>query len=90
MIPTTSTRRATRDDIPRIMEIRHGVHENRLRDPTTVTAADCAAFIVPCDDRRWRRVWLHLLRCVLRDDKHRFPHDFPSAEVATGLLRMLI
>ena len=24
------------------------------------------------------------------NDEHRFPRDFPSAEVATGLLRMLI
>jgi GNAT superfamily N-acetyltransferase len=24
------------------------------------------------------------------NDEHRFPHDFPSAEVATGLLRMMI
>jgi hypothetical protein len=35
----------THGDIPRIMEIRHGVHENRLRDATSVTAADCAAFV---------------------------------------------
>jgi GNAT superfamily N-acetyltransferase len=27
--------------------------------------------------------------CAINDE-HRFPHDFPSAEVATGLLRMLI
>ncbi len=26
--------------------------------------------------------------CAINDE-HRFPHDFPSAEVATGLLRML-
>ena len=49
-----STRRATHDDIPRIMEIRHGVHENRLRDPSSVTAADCAAFI----DRAEMWVWV--------------------------------
>ena len=30
-------RRATSDDIPRIMEIRAGVRENRLRDPSRVT-----------------------------------------------------
>jgi ribosomal protein S18 acetylase RimI-like enzyme len=36
------------------MQIRHGVHENRLRDPTSVTAADCAAFI----DRAEMWVWL--------------------------------
>lgn len=54
MNPIPSTRRATHDDIPRIMEIRHGVHENRLRDPTSVTAADCAAFI----DRAEMWVWV--------------------------------
>jgi GNAT superfamily N-acetyltransferase len=27
--------------------------------------------------------------CAINDE-HRFPHDFPSAEVATGLLRMMI
>jgi hypothetical protein len=45
MNPPLSIRRATHDDIPRIMEIRHGVHENRLRDPASVTATDCSAFI---------------------------------------------
>jgi GNAT superfamily N-acetyltransferase len=49
-----STRKAIHDDIPRIMEIRHGVHENRLRDPTSVTADDCAAFI----DRAEMWVWV--------------------------------
>lgn len=38
-------RRATNDDIPRLMEIRHAVQENRLADPGSVTAADCADFI---------------------------------------------
>jgi hypothetical protein len=41
------------DDIPRIMEIFHGIHENRLRDPRSVTAADCAGFI----DRAEMWVW---------------------------------
>jgi ribosomal protein S18 acetylase RimI-like enzyme len=36
------------------MEIHHSVHENRLRDPTSVTAADCAAFI----DRTEMWVWV--------------------------------
>ena len=54
MNPIPSTRRATHDDVPRIMEIRHSVHENRLRDPTSVTAADCAAFI----DRTEMWVWV--------------------------------
>ena len=38
-------RRATHTDIPRIMAIRHSVSENRLLDPNSVTAADCAALI---------------------------------------------
>jgi hypothetical protein len=38
-------RKAAHTDIERIMAIRHGVLENRLSDPTAVTAADCAAFI---------------------------------------------
>ena len=38
-------RRAVAADIPRIMEIRHAVSENRLSDPTAVTSAHCAAFI---------------------------------------------
>jgi GNAT superfamily N-acetyltransferase len=38
-------RRAVRTDVPRIMEIRHSVRENRLSDPNLVTAADCARFI---------------------------------------------
>jgi ribosomal protein S18 acetylase RimI-like enzyme len=40
-----ATRKAVHADIRRIMEIRHAVRENRLSDPNTVTAADCAAFI---------------------------------------------
>src|SRR5262249_39302701 len=38
-------RRATRDDIPRIMEIRAAVRENRLRDPSRVTVADGCWFV---------------------------------------------
>ena len=38
-------RRATVQDIPRVMEIRFAVQENRLHDPTSVTPADCEAFI---------------------------------------------
>jgi len=38
-------RKATRDDIPRIMEIRAGVRENRLRDPTRVTVEDVRWYI---------------------------------------------
>jgi GNAT superfamily N-acetyltransferase len=37
--------RATHADVPRIMEIRHAVRENRLFDPNSVRAADCIAFI---------------------------------------------
>jgi GNAT superfamily N-acetyltransferase len=38
-------RKATRDDIPRIMEIRAGVRENMLRDPSRVTVGDVAWYI---------------------------------------------
>jgi GNAT superfamily N-acetyltransferase len=38
-------RKATRDDISRIFEIRGAVKENRLRDPNRVTVADCEWFI---------------------------------------------
>ena len=39
------TRRATVQDIPRLMEIRFAVQENRLSDPNSVTGADCEDFI---------------------------------------------
>jgi GNAT superfamily N-acetyltransferase len=52
--PIPKTRRATHADIERIMAIRHDVRENRLWDPTSVTAADCAAFI----DRAGMWVWV--------------------------------
>src|SRR5215510_3304795 len=38
-------RSATRDDVPRIMEIRAGVRENRLRDPSRVTVEDVCWFV---------------------------------------------
>lgn len=38
-------RKATRADIPRIMEIRAGVRENRLRDPSRVTVEDVRWFV---------------------------------------------
>lgn len=38
-------RNAARADIPRIMEIRAGVRENRLRDPSRVTAEDVCWYI---------------------------------------------
>jgi GNAT superfamily N-acetyltransferase len=46
-MPTSqpNTRRAMHADVPRIMELRHGVRENRLSAPNAVTAADCMAFI---------------------------------------------
>jgi GNAT superfamily N-acetyltransferase len=47
-------RRAVPADITRIMTIRHTVHENRLSDPNSVTAVDCAAFI----DRSEIWVWV--------------------------------
>jgi ribosomal protein S18 acetylase RimI-like enzyme len=51
---TPNTRKAVYADIPRLMEIRHAVRENRLSDPNSVTAADCAAFI----DRAELWVWV--------------------------------
>jgi GNAT superfamily N-acetyltransferase len=38
-------RKATREDLPRIFEIRASVNENRLNDPSRVTVADCEWFI---------------------------------------------
>jgi GNAT superfamily N-acetyltransferase len=35
-------RRATRGDLPRIYEVRHGTSENRLTDPALVTDAEVA------------------------------------------------
>ena len=49
-----NTRRAAHADVERIMAIRHGVRENRLFDPSSVTSADCAAFI----DRAEMWVWV--------------------------------
>ena len=46
-------RRATRADIPRIFDIRHGVRENRLTDPSLVTEANAERFIA--DGALW--VW---------------------------------
>ena len=50
-------RSATRADLPRIYEVRHGTVENRLGDPNSVTDAevawymDHAIFLVSEDDR---------------------------------------
>lgn len=38
-------RKATRADLPRILEIRGSVRENRLSDPGRVTVADCEWFL---------------------------------------------
>jgi GNAT superfamily N-acetyltransferase len=38
-------RRAARAEIPRIMEIRAGVRENKLRDPSRVTVEDVCWFV---------------------------------------------
>ena len=38
-------RPATRDDLPRIHEVRHGTAENRLTDPTFVTDAEVAWYM---------------------------------------------
>ncbi|HEX3400515.1 MAG TPA: GNAT family N-acetyltransferase [Acetobacteraceae bacterium] len=69
MDQTPGTRKATHDDIPRLMEIRHGVHENRLRDPASVTAADCAAFI----DRA--EIWVWVEDGQIRGFSARDPRD---------------
>jgi GNAT superfamily N-acetyltransferase len=42
---TALIRKATRVDIPRIMEIRAGVRENRLRDPSRVTMEEVSWFV---------------------------------------------
>src|SRR5437763_653225 len=49
------TRRAVQTDVPRIMEIRHSVRENRLSDPNLVTAADCAHFIERSEIWVWEK-----------------------------------
>lgn len=41
----TPHRRATLHDIPRLLEIREAVQENRLSVPGSVTAQDCAGFV---------------------------------------------
>jgi GNAT superfamily N-acetyltransferase len=51
---SANIRRAVPADITRIMTIRHAVRENRLSDPNSVTAVDCAAFI----DRSEIWVWV--------------------------------
>ena len=38
-------RNANRDDIPRIMQIRAGVRENRLRDPSRVTVDEVRSYV---------------------------------------------
>ena len=46
-------RRATSADIPRIMEIRSAVRENRLSDPSRVTAADVHRHIAHSPIHLW-------------------------------------
>src|SRR5580692_9087099 len=53
-LQSANIRRAVPADITRIMTIRHAVRENRLSDPNSVTAVDCAAFI----DRSEIWVWV--------------------------------
>ena len=38
-------REITNSDIEQILVIRHSVHENKLADPASITAADCEAFL---------------------------------------------
>ncbi len=42
---TVSVRQATREDLPRIWEIRHGVGENRLLDPSIVKDDEVAWYM---------------------------------------------
>ncbi len=55
-MPNTSIRPATRDDLPRIHQVRHGTAENRLTNPALVTDAEvdwymhAAIFLVSEDD----------------------------------------
>ncbi len=51
--PGREIRRAGHADIPRLFEIRFAVTENRLIDPSRVTAADCAWFIDHSDVWVW-------------------------------------
>ena len=53
-------RNATRDDIYRIMEVRAGVRENRLRDPSRVTVDDVRWYI----DNPGIFVWIENQRIV--------------------------
>lgn len=53
-------RPATRDDIPRIMAIRFGVRENRLRDPSRVTVDHVRAHV----DTGGAFVWVDAQRVV--------------------------
>jgi GNAT superfamily N-acetyltransferase len=53
-------RKATKDDIPRIMQIRAGVRENRLRDPTSVTVEDVGWYV----DNAGVFVWVEEERIV--------------------------
>ena len=48
----TDFRRATPEDIPRLIEIRGAVQENRLSDPASVTRQDYERFV------RQGRVWV--------------------------------
>ena len=47
--PAPAYRRATPADIPGIMALRGAVRENRLRDPSRVTAVDCLWFVEHSD-----------------------------------------
>jgi len=49
----TTTREATPGDIPRLMEIRLVVRENRLHDPSRATAADYAWFVAKSEIWVW-------------------------------------
>src|SRR5688572_2897393 len=53
MSPIHQLRLATRADIPRMMEIRGAVRENRLGDPSSVTLAHYIDFIERCGIWVW-------------------------------------
>ncbi|HEX9947911.1 MAG TPA: GNAT family N-acetyltransferase [Allosphingosinicella sp.] len=52
-MPDPATRLARANDIPRLVEIRAAVRENRLSDPASIAAADYAPYVA--DGRCW--VW---------------------------------
>jgi hypothetical protein len=83
-------RKATRVDVPRIMEIRAAVRENKLRDPSRVTVEDVHWFI----DNPGIFVWMaglldflppiHAVAAFLRYLWMRLTRDAASAEFCSN------